>query len=357
MEEKLERGDYSMLSNKENVLYKHIQQKEFLNCYFLYGKEPFLVKNAASKIVNKIVPDSAKGFNYNRFSGDEMSLDDVEDIVQMVPVLNEKRAVLLDGIFIDKFSKKDVDKIKEILEKIPETTVLIVTVTNPDITIRNNSKLKQLVNDCEKNGLAIDFGIRQKSELVKILYKYVVDQGGNINKSLLYFFIERCGESLDFLMVQMDKILAFAGDREIKKDDIVLLTEVSIENSVFDITKNILQGNIKNVIIILNNLLKSQTPPVVVLGAINMCFIDLYRAKCVQLAGENEKAISNFYSYKGKEFRIRNAIRDCSKYSITKLRECIIELSDIDFKIKTTGLDPKILIEKAIFSMMQGVRI
>lgn len=346
-----------MVSNKENMLYKHIQQKKFLNCYFLYGKEPFLVKNVANKIVNQIIPDSAKGFNYNRFSGDEMSLDDIEDIVQMVPVLNEKRVVLLDGIFVDKFSKKDVDKIKAILEKIPETTVLIVTVTNPEITVRNNSKLKQLVNACEKNGLAVDFGIRQKGELVKILYKYVLDQGGTINKSFLYFLTERCGESLDFLMVQLDKILAFVGNREIKKDDIVLLTEVNIENSVFDMTKNILQGNIKNVIIILDNLLKAQTPPVVILGAINMCFIDLYRAKCIQLAGENEKAILDFYSYKGKEFRIRNAIRDCSQYSITKLRECIIELSDVDFKMKTTGLDPKILIEKAIFSMMQGVKI
>lgn len=345
-----------MGSNKENMLYKHIQQKEFLNCYFLYGKEPFLVKNAVSKIINTIIPDSAKGFNYNKFSGDEMSLDDIEDIVQMVPVLNEKRAVLLDGIFIDKFSKKDIDKVKAILEKIPETTVFIVTVTDPEITIRNNSKLKQLVNAFEKNGLVVDFGIRQKGELVKILYKYVIDQGGNINKSLLYFLVERCGESLDFLMIQLDKIVAFAGDREIEKDDIILLTKVNIENSVFDMTKNILQGNIKNVIIILNNLLKSQTQPVVILGAINMCFIDLYRAKCAQLAGENERAILNFYSYKGKEFRIRNAIRDCSKYSITKLRECIVELSDIDFKIKTTGLDPKILIEKVIFSMIQGVK-
>lgn len=346
-----------MVANKENMFYKNIQQKEFLQCYLLYGKEPFLVKSAASKIVKKIVPDSAKGFNYNRFSGDELSLEDVEDAVQMVPVLNEKRVVLLEGMLVDKLSKNDVDKIKEILSKIPETTILILTVTNSDITIRNSSKLKQLVNVFEKNGLAVDFEIRQKGELVKILYKYILDQGGNINKTLLYFLIERCGESLDFLMIQLDKILAFAGDREINKDDIVLLTEINIDNSVFDMTKNILQGNMDNAIIILNNLLKTQTLPVVILGAINMCFIDLYRAKCVQLAGENEKAILNFYSYKGKEFRIRNALRDCSKYSIAKLRECIIELSDVDFKMKTTGLDPKILIEKAIFSMMQGVKI
>ncbi len=346
-----------MAVNKENMFYRNIQQKEFLPCYLLYGKEPFLVKSAASKIVKKIVPDSAKGFNYNRFSGDELSLEDVEDAVQMVPVLNEKRVVLLEGMLVDKLSKNDVEKIKEILNKIPETTVLILTVTNSDITIRNSSKLKQLVNAFEKNGLAVDFAIRQKGELVKILYKYILDHGGNINKSLLYFLIERCGESLDFLMIQLDKILAFAENREINKDDILLLTEINIENSVFDMTKNILQGNIGNAVIILNNLFNTQTPPVVILGAINMCFIDLYRAKCAKLAGENEKAILNFYSYKGKEFRIRNALRDCSKYSIAKLRACIIELSDVDFKMKTTGLDPKILIEKAIFSMMQGVKI
>lgn len=346
-----------MVSNKENVIYKHIQQKQFLPCYVLYGKEPFLVKDVAHKIINKIVPDSAKGFNYNRFSGDEFSLDDVEDVVQMVPVLNEKRVVLLDGISVDKFLKKDIDKIKEILNKVPETTVLIITVNDPDINIKSSSKLKQLITAFGKNGLAVDFGLRSSGELTKILYKYVLDHGGNINKSSLYFLIERCGLSLDFLMVQLDKILAFAGSREITKSDITLLTELNIENSVFDMTKQILQGNIKNVIIILDNLFKSQTSPVAILGAVNMCFIDLYRAKCMQMAGENERAILDFYSYKGREFRIRNARRDCSKYSINKLRECILELSDVDFKMKTTGLDPKILIEKAIFSMMQGVKL
>lgn len=346
-----------MISNKENMLYKHIQQKKFSSCYVLYGKEPFLIKDAAHKIINELVPDSARGFNYNKFSGDEMSLDDVEDVVQMVPVLNDKRVVVLDGIPIDKFLKKDIDRLKEILDKISETTVLIITVTNPDVTIKNSSKLKQLITVCEKNGLAVDFGVRSTGELAKILSKYVGDKGGNINKSSLYFLIERCGLSLDFLMIQLDKILAFACDREINKDDILLLTEINIENSVFDMTKYILQGNIKNVIIILNNLFKTQTSPVVILGAVNMCFIDLYRAKCMQLAGENERAILDFYSYKGKEFRIRNALRDCSRYSITKLRKCILELSDVDFKMKTTGLDPKILIEKAIFSMMQGVKL
>lgn len=346
-----------MISNKENMLYKHIQQQKFLSCYVLYGKEPFLIKDFAHKIINKIVPDSAREFNYNKFSGDEFSLDDVEDVVQMVPVLNEKRVVVLDGIYIDKFLKKDIDRLKEILNKIPETTVLIITVTDPDITIKNSSKLKQLITACEKNGLAVDFGLRSTGELVKILSKYVEDQGGNISRAAVYFLIERCDLSLDFLMVQLDKILAFADEREISKDDIVLLTEINIENSVFDMTKYILQGNVKNVIIILNNLLKDQTSPVAILGAVSMCFIDLYRAKCMQLAGEYERAILDFYSYKGKEFRIRNALRDCSKYSIAKLRECILELSDVDFKMKTTGLEPKILIEKAIFSMMQGVKL
>lgn len=346
-----------MVSNKENTLYKHIEQQKFLPCYVLYGKETFLIKDVVHKVVNRLVPDSARGFNYNKFSGDECSLDDIEDIVQMVPVLNEKRVVVLSGISIDKFLKKDMDRLKEILNKIPETTVLIITVTDPEITVKNCSKLKQLIVACEKSGLAVDFGVRSIGELTKILHKYVVDQGGTINKSSLNFLIERCGLSLDFLMIQLDKILAFAGDREINKDDIVMLTEINIENSVFDMTKHILQGNIKNVIIILNNLFKSQTSPVAILGAINMCFIDLYRAKCMQLAGENERAILDFYSYRGKEFRIRNAFRDCSKYSINKLRACILELSDVDFKMKTTGLDPKMLIEKAIFSMMQGVKI
>ncbi len=344
-----------MASNNEQKLQEDLNQSNFLNCYLFYGKEQFLIKKYVKKMTDMLVPQKARSFNYIRFFQDEFSWEDVENISQMVPVLSKKRIILLDGIYVNKLIKNDIDIIKKTLKNISQTTVIIMTIADPEANLKNSAKLKQLNNIFSKIGRTVEFAPRLKPEAIKILAEYVKKQRGKISKQNLKFLIERCGNDLENLTNQLDKILAFAQEREIEKSDILLLTTPSIENSAFDITKCILQGKTKNALMILDNLLSAQIPVFAIMGAINMCFVDLYRAKCAKLAGKNEQAILDFYQYKGKEFRIKNAMRDCSKYSAAKLKRCITLLSDLDLALKTTSLEPKCLIEKAIISMIQDV--
>ena len=342
-----------MASTNEQKLKEDLKQSNFLNCYLFYGKEQFLIKKYVKKMTDMLVPPKARSFNYSRFFQDEFSWEDVENISQMVPVVSEKRIILLDGIYVNKLTKNDINIIKKTLKNIPQTTVIIVAIANPEANLKNSAKLKQLNNIFSKIGRVVEFAPRLEAEAIKILSEYVKKQGGKISKQNLKFLIERCGNGLEILTNQLDKILAYAQEREIEKSDILLLTTPTIENSAFDITKCILQGKTKNALIILDNLLDAQTPVFAIMVAINMCFIDLYRAKCARLSGKNGQAILDFYQYKGKEFRIKNAMRDCSKYSLEKLRRCVTLLSDLDIWLKTTSLEPKYLIEKTIISMIQ----
>ena len=342
-----------MASVNEQKLQEDLKQSIFFNCYLFYGKEQFLIKKYVKKMTDMLVPKKARSFNHSRFFQDEFSWEDVENISQMVPVLNEKRMILLDGIYVNKLAKNDIDIIKKTLKNIPQTTVIIVTIADPEANLKNSAKLKQLNNIFSKIGRVVEFLPRLETEAIKILAEHVKKQGGKISKQNLKFLIGRCGNGLENLTNQLDKILAYAQEREIEQSDILLLTAPSIENSAFDITKSILQGKIKNALTILDNLLDAQTPVFAIMGAINMCFIDLYRAKCARLSGKNEQAILDFYQYKGKEFRMKNAMRDCSKHSMAKLKRSISLLSDLDILLKTTSLEPKYLIEKTMISMIQ----
>ncbi|MDE5600215.1 MAG: DNA polymerase III subunit delta [Oscillospiraceae bacterium] len=343
-----------MPSISEQSLIDQIKQGDFLPCYLFYGEEQQLIKSRTNQIVSRILPKQARGFNLNRFSTENISIDDVWDIILTIPVLSEKRVVVLDGLAVDKLIKADVEKLKKLVVSIPQSAVLIILVTDKNITPKNCSKLKQLITACSKIGGTLEFPLRTAGDLAKVLEQYAKKRGSDISKNAAYFLIERCGREIKGLIVQLDKLCSYACGREIVKEDIILLTKPNIEKSVFDMTKLILRGNKKEAIIVLNDLIDSQIEPLAILGAINMCFIDLYRAKCAQMAGEDYRAITEFYDYKGKEFRIKNALRDSFRYSILDLRKCIDELCDVDIKCKTTNLDKQILIEKAIFLMMQG---
>ena len=65
-----------------------------------------------------------------------------------------------------------------------------------------------------------------------------------------------------------------------------------------------------------------------------------------------EDVAALFPSYRGKEFRIRNAFRDVSKYSVTALRGCLKILSDTDVELKSTRCDDKAAVEQAVAAIL-----
>ena len=94
-----------------------------------------------------------------------------------------------------------------------------------------------------------------------------------------------------------------------------------------------------------------------ILGVLNMTFIDLYRAKTAMLSGKTAQDVRERYNYRGKEFRMKNAFRDAAKYSVKTLRECLEILSEADIKLKTTKNDGRIVVEQVLASILQKVGI
>ena len=102
---------------------------------------------------------------------------------------------------------------------------------------------------------------------------------------------------------------------------------------------------------IFNNLKKLGTNDILIFSAISCCFVDLYRAKCAKLNGIRLNDIINIYDYKGKEFRIKNAMLNCDAFSIERLRKFIVLLNDLDIFFKTKNFKTDILLEKFLLSI------
>ena len=81
-------------------------------------------------------------------------------------------------------------------------------------------------------------------------------------------------------------------------------------------------------------------------------FTDLYRAKTAMISGRGEGDISADYGYRGREFVIRNALRDCSRIGISKLRYSLGVLSRCDADMKSKRTDQRVLLEEAITKIL-----
>lgn len=96
----------------------------------------------------------------------------------------------------------------------------------------------------------------------------------------------------------------------------------------------------------------------VILSVIGGVFVDMYRVKCAKTGGMGYDDVAKYYNYKGREFALRNATRDCAQLTEKQLRQALDVIMETDLKIKSTSADKNLLLEELVaklFLIMKGV--
>ncbi|HXK77485.1 MAG TPA: hypothetical protein PKY19_03260, partial [Oscillospiraceae bacterium] len=79
-------------------------------------------------------------------------------------------------------------------------------------------------------------------------------------------------------------------------------------------------------------------------------YVDLFRARCAAACGKTKSDMARDWpqSYAGREFIAERAIRNRSLYSAAVLSGMLDILLTADRKIKSTGTDPRMVLEEAV---------
>ena len=151
---------------------------------------------------------------------------------------------------------------------------------------------------------------------------------------------------------ELDKLCAYAEGGEITGEAISMLVAREDSLNAFALARAVTARNGRAAMEALDILSQQRNEPVMLLSAITSAFLDLYRAKAAQAAGKHHEHVLEDFSYKGREFAVKNAFRDAGKSSLEQMRACILILRDTDAALKSTRLDGRILIEEAITRML-----
>ena len=102
-------------------------------------------------------------------------------------------------------------------------------------------------------------------------------------------------------------------------------------------------------------LLSEKERPEMILGTLISAYVDMYRVKLALVAGEKAEYPAQFFNYKGREFRLRNAARDANTLSVEELRRCLDLLGTADRALKSGTSDEKTVLERLLVQL-SGVR-
>lgn len=339
---------------EENLILQ-LKEKRFLPVYLFYGTETRLLQARTKQTVRQVVGKNPTAFSYSRLEGEQATIDAICNSAITLPVFSAMRLTQVIDPPIESYSKEELSRLVNLFGELPPENLLLFTFISPAFSGKPSAKFKTLLQGVQgAGGGVLLFAEQTKSVIAKTLVARAQRMGASIPTKTAYFLIDRCGKDLTTLIKEVDKLSAYALGREITQEDICHLTVATLESGTFDLSRAILQGNSKRAFVILQELFEQQIEPLLILGALNSSFIDLYRAKCAQMAGQGSDAITGYYPYRGREFRMNNALRDASRFSYAQLRECIRILSDTDKVFKSTGFSERVLLEMTVAKMLEA---
>ena len=135
-------------------------------------------------------------------------------------------------------------------------------------------------------------------------------------------------------------------------DDIDAVVVKSVQARAFDLAKALVNNNCDTAMAILDTLISMKEEPINILGAIITPYVDMYRAKVYVSGGMRAEDASKDFNYRNKEFRLTNAARSSSKYSINQLRRFLEVLNEADTLLKSTSISGRLVLEQTITKLL-----
>lgn len=341
----------------EKQLKSHIRGGDFLPAYIFYGDEDYLKKNYADLLCSKAVGKEFFDFNFREFDGKELDFADVFDAADMMPLMSEKRCVLVRDAAIEELKDEKLLLFRKYLENPSPSTVLIFLQTKRDFSA---SKAKAVIDLFRKNGAVCVLNKRKGNELIKPLITSASKQGCELTYNAANYLVSVSGDDYNILINEVNKLCNYVSGGEITREHIDAVAVRTDEAKIYDLTKFLLAKNFEKAYETLSVLIRQKTEPGYILGTIIGTYVDMYRAKISLACGKSVEELAETYSYGKNAFRLRNGARDSSKIDVDTLRKCLDVLAEADTRLKSGGDNPTLILEQVmvrLFLVTGGERV
>ncbi len=336
-------------------LAKLIRSGEISSLYFFYGKDIATIGAYAKKLSSKLVRKDDETYNLHKFNGKNLDISELDDLCESLPMFSDRMCIMINDLDFDNLNDKDYKYICEVFSRLQESTTVIVYITGINIYNKRNvlkTKNKKFITFCSKYGVVCEFDEKKPAELSKYIMSKVSSKGSSISKQNAEYIASLCLSNLMMINNEVDKLCDYAKTSEITKQIIDLLVSKQLDTNSFALAKAVAKFDAKNSMRLLDELYAQQTESIAILSAISMSFLDLYKARIAINEGVSQSQVVDDFYNKSRSFVVSNAFRDCRNISVQRLRQCIEILSDTDVDLKSSNIDGRLLIEKAIHSML-----
>ena len=267
-------------------LHRQVQSGSVGNVYIFQGEETYLMQQAVAELQALLVPPGFEEFNYHRLSGKGLTVQEVTEAVEAMPMMAEHTFVTVTDMDIFKLDEPQRTALTALLGDFPEYCTLVFLYRQ--IPYKKDARLKKLASALAEHAQEIEFAQQGQQKLFRWVRRRFAAMDKEIDDNAVEHLLFTCGSLMDGLVPEIAKIGAYAKGKTITQKDIDAVADPVLSAEVFKLSDAVLQGNYDLAASILGDLLKMQTEPIMILAALGSQLRRIYTARMAIDSGHDK---------------------------------------------------------------------
>ncbi|MBL4951335.1 DNA polymerase III subunit delta [Neobacillus sp. OS1-32] len=331
--------------------WRRIEQKEIAPIYLVYGTEAFLINQTKNLILNQMLTEEEKDFNFAVYDLEETPIEVAVEDAETFPFLGERKVIFLHSptFLTAEKAKEKVDhnlkRFEAYLQQPAPYTVMVISAPYEKLDER-----KKITKELKRKAEVIEAKKLNEFELKKWIKDQAISRGLEIDDRAIEQLLTLVGTNMFMIVSELDKITLYAADE--KRIDVNLVEKLvakSLEQNIFTLIEKVVQRRLDEALRIYYDLLKQNEEPIKILALLAGQFRLIYQVKELSRRGYGQQQIAGFL--KTHPFRVKLALGQAAKFTDEELMKLMALLADADYQMKTGGMNKSLLIEMLLFGM------
>ena len=303
-------------------------------CYLFCGEEAYLRDYYLGRMKAALLPQGMEEFNLHTLEGKSFTLHALEETVDCLPMMGERTLVVVTDL--DLFKTAEVrDGVAALLPQLPDYVCLVFLYDLIEYKADARTKLAAALKE---HATVVKFARQDQGDLIDWVKRRFKALDKEIDAELARYLIFLCGDLMNGLIGEIEKIGAYAKNHRVTREDIDAVATPQLDAVVFQMTDALAAGNFDKAAAVLADLLHMQEPPIKLLAVLGKQLRQLYSARLALEERKGAGAVAELWGMRSS-YPAEKLMSAARRFDLDWGREAVVRAARTDLAMKSTGAD------------------
>lgn len=309
--------------------------------YVLHGEEAYLRSYYLEKMKEQLVGQGMAEFNLHTLAGKDLTPELLEQTVDALPMMSERTMVLVEDYDLFRAGESDRQAMTDLFGQLPDYCCVVFVYDALPYKADARTKLAAALKE---HGSVVEFARQEQGDLIDWVRRRFRALGKDIDTEQAQYLIFQCGDLMNTLIGEIEKVGAYARGARVTRQDIDAVVTPQLDAIVFNMTDAIGNGNFDKAAQVLGELFQMQEKAIPILAALGKQMRQLYSARlCMERRGTAGDLAAQWGI---KAYPAEKLMNNARRFSLAWCRKAVTACAKTDLALKSSsGAERELMVD------------